>query len=113
MAGICKAEIETEVKCDPHKFFEMVKYSLHHLPTIFPEIYKDGQIVEGDEKSTSCVRQWKYVLPGTSEIISAKAKTAEIDDNDMTIALEVTEGDIKNHYKHFVARIHVSPKGAW
>ncbi|KAF9619130.1 hypothetical protein IFM89_005144 [Coptis chinensis] len=64
MAGVCQAEVETEVKCNPHKFYEMMKYSLHHLPTIFPEGFTDAQILEGDGKSEGTLRLWKYILPG-------------------------------------------------
>ncbi|KAL5726267.1 hypothetical protein ACHQM5_009322 [Ranunculus cassubicifolius] len=111
MAGICTKETESEVKCNPQEIFEMLKHSLHHLPTIFPDVYKHGQVVEGDEKSLGCVRHLKYVLPGTSEVLSVHIKTLEMDNVNLTLAFEIVEGDLTDHFKHFVARIQVTPKG--
>ncbi|PIA39676.1 hypothetical protein AQUCO_02600252v1 [Aquilegia coerulea] len=64
MAGVCRAETDTDVKCAPHKFYEMAKYSLHHLPTIWPEGYTDAQILEGDGTCEGDLRLWTYILPG-------------------------------------------------
>ncbi|PIA39679.1 hypothetical protein AQUCO_02600253v1 [Aquilegia coerulea] len=110
--AICKGEIETEVKCDPHKFYECIKYSLHHLPTIFPEAYTDCKLLEGDGKSQGSLRQWKYLLPGSNEEMTVRARTTVQDDEKMVIALCVEEGSsIHENYKHFTAIIQVNPKG--
>ncbi|KAF5194181.1 hypothetical protein FRX31_016232 [Thalictrum thalictroides] len=58
-----KLDIETEVKCPPHKFYEMIKYTFHHLPLVFPETSKSSEILEGDGESVGTIRLWKYVLP--------------------------------------------------
>ncbi|KAF9592701.1 hypothetical protein IFM89_016933 [Coptis chinensis] len=111
MAGVCKAVSEKEVKCSPHKFYELIKESLHDLPAIFPEGYTDGQILEGDGKSEGSLRLWKYLLPGSTEEMTVKARTAKQDDVNMIIVLYVEEGDVHDHYKHFSVTIQVSPKG--
>ncbi|KAF5200680.1 Mlp-like protein [Thalictrum thalictroides] len=110
--GISKGEIETEVKCNPHKFYECIKYSLHHLPAIFPEGYTDCKILEGDGKSEGTLRQWKYKLLGSTEEMTVRARTTKQDDKNMIITLCVEEGSsVKEHYKHFTVIIQVNPKG--
>ncbi|PIA39670.1 hypothetical protein AQUCO_02600249v1 [Aquilegia coerulea] len=112
MAGVCRAEIDTEVKCAPHKFYEMMKYGLHHLPTIWPEGYTDAQILEGDGTCEGDLRLWTYILPGTTEKVTVKARTTKQDDDNMTIVLAADEGsDLHAHYKHFTATVKISPKG--
>ncbi|KAL5726273.1 hypothetical protein ACHQM5_009328 [Ranunculus cassubicifolius] len=110
MADISKSSSEREIKCSPHKFYEHIKYSLHHLPTIFPEGYTDGRILEGDGKSEGSLRQWKYFLPGATEEHTVKARTTRQDDENMVIALCVEDGDVHNHYQHFTAVVQIIPK---
>ncbi|KAL5726270.1 hypothetical protein ACHQM5_009325 [Ranunculus cassubicifolius] len=109
MADLSKASSEREIKCSPHKFYEHVKYSLHHLHTIFPEGYTDGRILEGDGESVGSLRQWKYILPANEEH-TVKARTTKQDDENMVIALFAEDGDVHNHYQHFTAVVQVFPK---
>ncbi|KAF9599452.1 hypothetical protein IFM89_038096 [Coptis chinensis] len=106
-----KLEIVKEVKCSPHKFYEMIKYTLHHLPTVCPELVPGADIIEGDGESVGTVRLWKYVIPGTTEILEAKEKTKVIDDENMLIVLDICEGDHTNHYAQVVEKIQIIPKG--
>ncbi|KAF5177933.1 Mlp-like protein, partial [Thalictrum thalictroides] len=105
-----KLDIATEVKCPPHKFYEMIKYTLHHLPLAFPETFKTSVILEGDGESVGSIRLWTYVLPGTTEVLSCKEKVELIDDENMWIVLKVLEGDLVDQYQHFQFKIHVIPQ---
>ncbi|KAF5179295.1 Mlp-like protein [Thalictrum thalictroides] len=105
-----KLDIATQVKCPPHKFYEMIKYTLHHLPLVFPETYKTSEILEGDGESVGTVRLWKYVLPGTTEVLSCKEKVELIDDENMWVVLNIFEGDLAIHYQSFLVKIHVIPQ---
>ncbi|KAF9592033.1 hypothetical protein IFM89_011616 [Coptis chinensis] len=111
MAGICQIEADSEVKCKPHKYFEMIKYSLLHLPTIYPEGYTDAQIIEGDGVSEGSVRLWKYILPGTTEEEVVKCRTTKQDDKTMTLVLFVEEGSVHSRFKHIQVTVQVFPKG--
>ncbi|KAF5188480.1 Mlp-like protein [Thalictrum thalictroides] len=90
-----KLDIETEVKCPPHKFYEMIKYTFHHLPLVFSETSKSSEILEGD---------------GTTEVLSCKEKVELIDDENMWIVLNILEGDLTDHYQSFKLKIHVIPQ---
>ncbi|PIA54353.1 hypothetical protein AQUCO_00900707v1 [Aquilegia coerulea] len=106
-----KLEMEKEIKCNPQKFYSMIKYTLHHLHTVFPESYKSIDVLEGDGERVGSVRLWKYVLPGTTEILTAKEKTEVIDDENMLIVWDIYEGDHTNHYNGFLLKMQVIPKG--
>ncbi|MGD7309624.1 MLP family protein, partial [Ralstonia pseudosolanacearum] len=109
--GVCTIDEVTEVKCDPHKFYEMMKYSLHHLPTIYPEGYTDCQILEGDGKSEGSVRSWKYILPGQTDEMLVKCRTVKQDDENMMVSFYVEEGHLHSEYKHMQVTVQVFPKG--
>ncbi|KAF5194738.1 Mlp-like protein [Thalictrum thalictroides] len=106
-----KLEKEMEAKSNPQKIYDMIKYTLHHLHTISPEFYKSIDILEGDGESVGSVRLWKYVLPGTSKVMTAKEKTEVVDDENMLIVWNIFEGDHSNHFNGFVLKMQVIPKG--
>ncbi|KAF9592027.1 hypothetical protein IFM89_011610 [Coptis chinensis] len=96
MAGVCQAEVETEVKCNPHKFYETMKYSLHHsLPFSLKDLLMHKYLKEMERVRAPL---------GFGNIFFQ-------DDKNMIIVLSVEEGDIHNHYKHFTVTISVKPKG--
>ncbi|KAL5709148.1 hypothetical protein ACHQM5_019868 [Ranunculus cassubicifolius] len=80
---LCNLEIATEAKCNPHKFFELIKYTFHHLPSYFPEAYKSTELLEGDGESVGSIRLWKYILLGRPDIHVSKEKINVVDDENM------------------------------
>ncbi|KAL5726654.1 hypothetical protein ACHQM5_009677 [Ranunculus cassubicifolius] len=106
-----KLEMESEAKCSPHKYYEMIKYSLQHLTVIFPDSYKSCTILEGDGKSAGTIRNWTYVLPGSTKVMECKEKTEVVDDENMVIILDLYEGCHKDHYSCFKVTMQVVPKG--
>ncbi|KAF5175937.1 Mlp-like protein [Thalictrum thalictroides] len=107
---ICKLEMTKEGKSNPRKLYELIKYKHHHYPIIFPETFKNAEILEGDGGSTGSIELWKYVVTGTSEVLIAKERIDEADDEKMFVALNVLEGDVMNHYKHYAVKIQVNSK---
>ncbi|KAL5726357.1 hypothetical protein ACHQM5_009407 [Ranunculus cassubicifolius] len=106
-----KLEMEKEAKCSPHKFYEMIKYSLQHLPAVFPESCKNSAILEGDGESVGTVRSWQYVFPGTTKVLEAKGRTEVIDDENMVMVINMYEGCHTDHYAVFIVTMKVIPKG--
>ncbi|KAK9106083.1 hypothetical protein Scep_022927 [Stephania cephalantha] len=62
-------DVESEISCPADKMYDLLKNQLTQLPVIFPEIYKNAQVLEGDGKSLGSVRRWTYVIHHTSDEI--------------------------------------------
>ncbi|KAM7524278.1 hypothetical protein LguiA_014180 [Lonicera macranthoides] len=102
MAQVAKTEVKTEIKCSPEKFYEFYKNNLKGLTTIFPNIII--KTIEGDENCVGSVRLWKFNL---EKPVSAKLKIEEINDEKKSITYNITEGDILELYKSFMAKLEV------
>ncbi|KAK9091618.1 hypothetical protein Sjap_024795 [Stephania japonica] len=106
-------DVESEIRCPADKMYDLLKNQLTQLPVIFPEIYKNAQVLEGDGKSLGSIRRWTYVIHHTSdEILVVDEKLTEVDDEKRALTLSVVGGDLLKTHKRFDVRVVVKPKGS-
>ncbi|KAK9115313.1 hypothetical protein Syun_022110 [Stephania yunnanensis] len=74
-------EVENEIKCPADAFYEFMKNKFIDAHLLFPEIYKNSKVLQGDGKSLGSVIQWSYVIDAKSDqYLEVKAKLSEVDD---------------------------------
>ncbi|KAI3983625.1 hypothetical protein MKX01_000637 [Papaver californicum] len=111
MTQIVGAQVETELKCSADKFYNLFRHNMMHLTTIFPQFYKSVKILKGDGKSSvGSIREWQYVVPASSEVMSVKEIVKSVDEDNRSITFSVLGGDLLTHYKSFDVTMTVTPK---
>ncbi|KAF9592026.1 hypothetical protein IFM89_011609 [Coptis chinensis] len=111
MAQIQKLDVQTAIQSSADKFYGKFKNNMTELSKVYPEIYKNIVVLEGDGKSVGSVILWKYVCGSNSNSVT-KEKIVAVDDKNRSITFEVMEGDpMLNSFKSFALRIHVTGNG--
>ncbi|CAI0410505.1 unnamed protein product [Linum tenue] len=91
-----KLEAEVELHCSPAKFYDMVKNSVHDLPSHSPTHVQAVQVHEGDWDAHGTVKFWIYTCEGKLEVFKERV---EYDDAKKTVKLNGLEGDVMKLYK--------------
>ncbi|XP_042514353.1 MLP-like protein 423 [Macadamia integrifolia] len=110
MGSTGKLEVELEVKSSADKFWESIRDSTTLFPKIFPTHYKSIQVLEGDGKGVGSIRLLTYSeeIPGVK---FSKERIDAVDEAGKEVAYAVIDGDVSHFYKHFKAKLVVTPKG--
>ncbi|KAK9106085.1 hypothetical protein Scep_022929 [Stephania cephalantha] len=85
-------DVESEISCPADKMYDLLKNQLTRLPVIFPEIYKNAQIILP-------MRFWRWM------------RSDEVDDEKRAPTLSVVGGDLLKTHKRFDVRVVVNQKG--
>ncbi|KAK9106088.1 hypothetical protein Scep_022932 [Stephania cephalantha] len=104
-------DVESEISCPADKMYDLLKNQLTRLPVIFPEIYKNAQVLEGDGKSLGSVRRWTYVIRMSTYLFWRWMRSDEVDDEKRAPTLSVVGGDLLKTHKRFDVRVVVNQKG--
>ncbi|KAK9091609.1 hypothetical protein Sjap_024786 [Stephania japonica] len=104
-------EVENEVKCPAGAFYDFMKSKFIDAHLLFPEIYKDSKVLEGDGKSLGSVIQWSYVIDAKSDQYQeVTAKLTEVDDEKRSVTFTIVGGDLSKIHKSLTAKVSVTPK---
>ncbi|PIM98257.1 hypothetical protein CDL12_29264 [Handroanthus impetiginosus] len=98
------------IRSPAEKFYNFFKNNMNELVNIFPAAFTEVKVLEGEEGSVGCVKQWTYVLGGIT--LTAKVLIEAIDDAAKSITFTVQEGDVLQLYKSFKAILSVSEGSA-
>ncbi|KAK9091605.1 hypothetical protein Sjap_024782 [Stephania japonica] len=105
-------DVESEIDCPADKMYDLFKNHLTQLPTLFPEIFKSAEVLQGDGKSVGSVRHWTYLIHHSSdEVLEVTEKITEVDDENRSLTFSAMEGDVLKTYKRFHGKVTVTPKG--
>ncbi|KAL6204985.1 hypothetical protein ACLB2K_022251 [Fragaria x ananassa] len=109
MAQIAKIESQAELKSSAAKFYGFFKSNMSSFVQMFPQIFKNFEVVGGGEIRTGSVTKWTYDLG--EGVIAAKIKIQALDDGDTSITFVILEGDVLKVYKSFKAKMQVTKAG--
>ncbi|KAK3442356.1 hypothetical protein EUGRSUZ_B02546 [Eucalyptus grandis] len=110
MGGPLTLEAEVEVKSPADKFWVSMRDSTKLFPKIFPDQYKNIEVLEGDGKAPGSVRLFTYG-EGSPLVKVSKEKIDGVDEADKVVTYSVIDGDLLKYYKNFNGSIKVIPKG--
>ncbi|KAJ9187624.1 hypothetical protein P3X46_003053 [Hevea brasiliensis] len=109
MASSGKLDVEVHIKSSPDKFWNSIRNSTTLFPKVFPDQYKNIQVLEGDGKAPGTVRLFTYA-EGSPLVKVSKERIDVVDEATKHVAYSVIEGDLLKFYKIFKGFIFVCPK---
>ncbi|XP_028758985.1 MLP-like protein 43 isoform X3 [Neltuma alba] len=99
MALTGNLEFEIEIQSPAIEFFNFFTKQLYNLPNATGSVHL-GEIHEGhDWHAIGSVKHWSYTVDG--KVVTCKEKFEAIDEENKSMNVDFSGGDIKDQYKSF------------
>ncbi|KAK4263975.1 hypothetical protein QN277_029319 [Acacia crassicarpa] len=108
MALTGNLEVEIEIQSPAIEFFNFFTKQLHNLSNATGSVHF-GEIHDGpDWHSIGSVKHWSYTVDG--KVVTCKEKIEAIDEENKSLNVDFSGGDIKDKYKSFKFIIKATDK---
>ncbi|XP_062012411.1 MLP-like protein 43 [Rosa rugosa] len=109
MAQIAKIESHAELKSSAEKFYGFFKNNMSSFVQMFPQIFKNFEVVGGGEIRAGSVTKWTYDIG--EGVMATKIKIQALDDGNTSITFLVLEGHLLKVYNSFKAKLQLTKAG--
>lgn len=50
------------IKTSAERFYNFFKLNMSDLCKVFPQVYTEAQLLQGDEGNVGCCKKWNYII---------------------------------------------------
>ncbi|XWS63939.1 hypothetical protein CRYUN_Cryun06bG0144400 [Craigia yunnanensis] len=106
---IGKVEADVEISASAEQFYGVFCSTPSQLCSISPDVIQACDLLDGDWGNLGSITQWSYVHDGETKVVKLIVESADSANNSITN--RVIEGNLKNEFSSFTAKIEATQKG--